>query len=112
MSFFESRLFLKGTFEDPVNLLSRLGTLKDVPTWVVQGTGDEVCPELFAQQLVEGLAAAGVAHEAHFVDAGHKSSSDGMSKALRACVDKFSVIHFAVGGALTSLCSGRRRSCL
>ena len=35
------------------------------------------------------LAAAGVAHEAHFVDAGHKSSSDGMSKALRACVDKF-----------------------
>ena len=25
-------------------------------TWVVQGTGDEVCPEKFAEELVAGRA--------------------------------------------------------
>jgi proline iminopeptidase len=92
VSFFEARLFLQGTFEEPggLDLLGRLGALAAVPmTWVVQGTGDEVCPEVFAQQLVAGLEAAGVPHKAHFVDAGHKSGSDGMSAALRGCVDDF-----------------------
>ena len=60
-----------------------------VRTWVAQGTGDEICPEVFAQQLVEGLAAAGVPHTAYFLDAGHSAKSDGMSKMLRKCVDEF-----------------------
>ncbi|KAK3277525.1 hypothetical protein CYMTET_14476 [Cymbomonas tetramitiformis] len=91
VSFFEARLFLKGTFEDPVDLLGRLHLLQagSVPTWVVQGTGDEVCPEKFAQMLVAGLAAAGIPHKAHFIDAGHKATSDGMGIALKACVDEF-----------------------
>ena len=30
-----------------------------MPTWVVQGTGDEICPEEFARSLVEGLRELG-----------------------------------------------------
>ena len=56
---------------------------------MVQGTGDEVCPEVIAQQLAAGLKAAGVPHTAYFFDAGHSAKSDGMSKMLRRCVDEF-----------------------
>merc|ERR1712232_1230425 len=71
VAFFESRLFLRGTFEEPLNLLGKLHLLKRVPTWVVQGTGDVVCPDTYARHLVAGLEADGVPHKAHFVDAGH-----------------------------------------
>ena len=75
VSFFEARLFLKGTYEEPVELLgARLKRLASgdgpaVRTWVAQGTGDEICPEVFAQQLVEGLKSFGVPHTAYFFDA-------------------------------------------
>lgn len=96
MSFFEARLFLKGTYEAPVQLLGarlkRLAAEGDRPavrTWVAQGTGDEICPEVFAQRLVAGLKENGVPHTAYFFDAGHSAKSDGMSKMLRRCVDEF-----------------------
>ena len=98
MSFFEARLFLKGTYEEPVQLLGeRLKRLATVRTWIAQGTGDEICPEIFAQQLVEGLKSAGVPHSAYFFDAGHSAKSDGMSRMLRRCVDEF-----VEGGAMAS----------
>jgi len=97
VSFFEARLFLRGTFEQPVDLLDRVKCLNSaagrVHTWVVQGTGDEVCPEVFAQQLVAALEAADVPHQAYFVDAGHKCSSNGMTAALKQCVDQFVGVH-------------------
>jgi hypothetical protein len=145
VAFFECRLFLRGTFEAPLDLLGRVAQLKDVRTWVVQGTGDEVryhpllisgaramcacvlmwlwiemevhvrvdayrslhcatdfwvhfdslsgnlqvCPEKFAQELVARLKIEGVVHTAHFVDAGHRASSDGITVALKACVNDF-----------------------
>ena len=39
-----------------------------VKTWVVQGTGDEICPEKFAQSLVASLEVLGVLEQAHFVE--------------------------------------------
>ena len=97
VSFFESRLFLKGTFENPeqLNLLTRVKELKNgyngipVDTWVVQGVGDEVCPEIFAQQLVKELEKREIPFVDHFVDAGHKASSDGIGIALIECVEDF-----------------------
>ena len=98
VSFFEARLFLRGTYEAPVQLLGkRLEQLAAdaatgrpaVRTWVVQGTGDEICPEAFAQQLVTGLETARVPHTAYFFEAGHSAKSDGMSNMLRKCVDEF-----------------------
>lgn len=55
-----------------------------MPTWVVQGTGDEICPQEFARSLVSGLEALGVLQAAHFVDAGHAAHS-----ALKLCVADF-----------------------
>eukprot|EP00943_MAST-04B_sp_MAST-4B-sp1_P001363 g1363.t1 len=97
VSFFESRLFLKGTFENPeqLNLLGRVKELKNgfhgnpVKTWVVQGVGDEVCPEIFAKQLVNELESSGIPFVDHFVDAGHKASSDAIGSALIECVNDF-----------------------
>ena len=59
VAFFESRLFLKGTFENPeqLDLLKRVKNLQygnnnqAVNTWVVQGVGDEVCPEILQSNL-------------------------------------------------------------
>ena len=62
-----------------------------------QGTGDEICPEIFAKQLVAGLEDARVPHTAYFFDAGHSAKSDGMSKMLRKCVDEF-----VAGGPMAS----------
>jgi proline iminopeptidase len=91
VSFFESRLFLRGTFEEPLQLLEDVKLLKEGPvrTWVVQGTGDEVCPDKFARELVEKLKAEGIPHISHFVDAGHKASSNGVFIALQECVKDF-----------------------
>ena len=106
VSFFEARLFLKGTYEAPVQLLGkRLDQLAAdvaagrpaVRTWVAQGLGDEICPEIFAKQLVAGLRDARVPHTAYFFDAGHSAKSDGMSKMLRKCVDEFTA-----GGPMAS----------
>jgi len=89
ISFFEARLFLHGTFEQPIDLLGNCHRMKHVPTWVCQGTGDEVCPEKFAQQLCLKLDEVGVQHTDHFVDSGHKASSDGMTEALILSVQEY-----------------------
>lgn len=90
VSFFETRLFLKGTFEDPIDLLGdSINHLKGFPTWVVQGMGDEVCPEVYAQQLVARLEAVGCPHKAYFVQGGHLASSSGVSVALKNSLSEF-----------------------
>ena len=38
-----------GTFEDVVDLVGNVHKMIGVPTWVVQGTGDEVCPETYVR---------------------------------------------------------------
>ena len=91
VSFFETRLFLKGTFEEPLTLVEDVKKLKEGPvrTWVVQGAGDEVCPDKFARILVAKLEEEGIPHTAHFVDGGHKSSSNTVFLALQECVKDF-----------------------
>lgn len=96
VSFFETRLFIRGTYEEPIDLLERVpcllpsdGSALPFKTWVVQGMGDEVCPGIFAQQLVEALAAAGVAHRAYFLEAGHVCHSESMKETLKKCVNEF-----------------------
>ena len=91
VSFFETRLFLKGTFEEPLTLVEDVKKLQEGPvrTWVVQGVGDEVCPDKFARELVSKLEREGIPHTAHFVDAGHKASSNGVFIALQECVKDF-----------------------
>ena len=68
--------------------------LKDGPTgpirtWVVQGVGDEVCPDRFAHELVAQLEKEEIPTTSHFVDAGHKASSNGTILALQDCIKDF-----------------------
>jgi pimeloyl-ACP methyl ester carboxylesterase len=103
VAFFETRLFLHGSYEDPPALLDRLGALQrmgprgagwseevreaNLPlTWVVQGLGDAVCPPTWARVLVEALDKAGVKNHPKFVEAGHKSSSDNIKLSLQESV--------------------------
>lgn len=44
VAFFETRLWLHGSWESPSNLLSRIDQLVGFPIWICQGQFDEVCP--------------------------------------------------------------------
>ncbi|KAL1507922.1 hypothetical protein AB1Y20_007527 [Prymnesium parvum] len=90
VSFFESRLLLRGTFEEPVQVR---------PSPKAPCSGDEVGPEIFAQQLVAELRHYGVPHTAYFFDAGHSAHSEAMSTRLKRCVDEF-----ASGAQMASEC--------
>ena len=91
VSFFETRLFLKGTFEEPLTLVEDVEKLKEGPVriWVVQGLSDEVCPDKTARRLVAKLEAEGIPHTAHFVDGGHMPTSKDVFFALQECVKDF-----------------------
>ena len=60
-----------GTFEEPLDSLQRASFLKsnnnEVQTWVVQGTGDEGCPERFEQSLVNIFKKVGVLRKTRFL---------------------------------------------
>lgn len=88
-AFFEMRLFVRLAFEEPAEFVSRLEALAPVKTWVVQGTGDAVCPDFFARKLVAGLERANIKHEARFVDASHKCTSNNIKLALQQSVKEF-----------------------
>jgi proline iminopeptidase len=93
VSFFECRLLLRGTFEDPVDLLGAVGKLGKVPVWVVQGIGDGVCPDVYARQLEKRLNDEGISSISRFVDAGHRASSNGIALALQESLEEFCVQH-------------------
>ena len=99
VAFFEARLFLKLAYEDPVHLVDHVARLVregsdqgPIPTWVVQGEADLVCPQVYAQSLVDAMEAAGVKPTAYFIQAGHRSTGDTMGKFLRQCVDEFTAL--------------------
>lgn len=107
VSFFEARLFLKGVYEssrEEFDLLGSVGALsgvgthgtrRPVPTWVVQGTGDAVCPDIFARRLATALEDAGALRTAYFVDAGHEATSTGIRDVLITAVDEFHTAYLA-----------------
>ena len=82
-------------YEEQVDLVDRVGLLVradeagPVPTWVVQGEADLVCPQIYAQGLVAAMDAAGVAPMSFFIQAGHRSTGDVMGTYLKQCVDEF-----------------------
>ena len=90
VSFFESRLYYHGTFEDPVNLLARSSRLKGVKhTWICQGSRDKVCPPQYAHELVGALEATHVPYTARFIEAAHEDSDPVMEQCLKDSVNDF-----------------------
>jgi proline iminopeptidase len=76
----------KGFFEKDGWLLDQAHILKDIPTVIVQGRYDVVCPAVSAWDLQKKLP------NADFImvpDAGHSAFEPGISRALVAATDKF-----------------------
>ena len=67
-------------------LLEKIGEIRQIPTVIVQGRYDVVCPMISAWELHRALP------EAEFVvvaDAGHSVSETGITSALVDAMDKF-----------------------
>lgn len=76
----------KGFLESENWLLENCGVLKDIPTVIVQGRYDVICPMISAWELYKALPAS----ELFIVpDAGHSAFEVGNSRALTSATDRF-----------------------
>jgi proline iminopeptidase len=100
VAFFETRLWLHETFEDPSNLLAaeRLARLRNIPIWICQGVYDNVCPVQNAWSLVRALQRANHRHsrsddpgllQAYFLDANHEDTDPVMESCLKKIMYEF-----------------------
>lgn len=100
VAFFETRLWLHGTFEEPSNLLApeRLVRLGNIPIFICQGVYDNVCPVQNAWSLVNGLKKAHHRHprsddpgflQAYFLDANHEDTDPVMERCLKKIMNEF-----------------------
>jgi len=98
VAFFETRLWLHGSFEDPSDLLARVDRLDGIPVWICQGVYDNVCPARNAWSLVEALKR--VHHrrsrsgdpgflQAYFLDANHEDTDPTMENCLKKIMSEF-----------------------
>lgn len=82
---------LHGCFVSHRDLLEEVKKLDHIPTVIVQGRYDMVCPPITAWQLKQALPQA----EFHMVpDAGHSAMEPGTSAALVAATEKFKTLHY------------------
>jgi proline iminopeptidase len=84
----EAHYFVHGCFLGEGELLARVDRIRTIPTTIVQGRYDMVCPILSADDL------ARVWPEAHYVvvpDAGHSAMEPGIRTALVAAMERLKV---------------------
>jgi proline iminopeptidase len=91
VAFFETRLWLHGTFEKPSNLLRRVDQLAGIPVWICQGWHDNVCPVQNAQHLLDALEEIDHAPllQAYFLDANHEDTDPVMANCLKNITKEF-----------------------
>jgi proline iminopeptidase len=83
VAFFETRLWIHGTYEAPTFILDHLKDVARLPIWICQGLKDEVCPYENAERLVDALREAGANQlTERFIDTGHEQSEPVMAKCL------------------------------
>ena len=89
IAFFETRLWLHGSWESPSNLLSRIHELIGFPIWICQGRFDEVCPPRYAQKFADALEEAGAAYTMRSIPSGHEQTDPVMAKCLDKSLEEF-----------------------
>jgi proline iminopeptidase len=79
----------KGFFESETWLLDNCSKIKHIPTIIVQGRYDVICPMVSAWELYKALPQSEL-----FVipDAGHSAFEDGNARALAAATDRFAQV--------------------
>ena len=89
VAFFETRLWLHGSYENPSELLERVSELWDLPVWICQGLRDKVCPPQNARLLVDSLVESSIQVNAHFIQSGHEDTDPVMEKCLQRSMRHF-----------------------
>lgn len=89
IAFFETRLWLHASTEQPTKILERVDRLTDTPVWICQGLRDEVCPPRYADTLVRELERVGAPLKARFLDAGHEDTDPVMAQCLQRNIRDF-----------------------
>lgn len=90
IAFFETRLWLHGSFEEPTsNLLDRVDQLSNMPVWICQGRRDEVCPAKYAGKLRDALDDQDAIYTARFIDAGHEDTDPVMAQCLKESLQEY-----------------------
>lgn len=84
VAFFETRLWLHGSYEDPSHILDRIDpALTQMPIWICQGRLDEVCPPRYARQFMDAIDDIGAIFTARFVESGHEDTDPVMAECLK-----------------------------
>lgn len=89
VAFFETRLWLHGSWESPSNLLSRIDQLVGFPIWICQGHFDEVCPPHYAQKFADALQEAGAEFTLRSIPSGHEQTDPVMARCLEKSLAVF-----------------------
>jgi len=89
VAFFETRLWLHGSYEEPSNLLDRVFQLTKMPLWICQGRRDEVCPPKYARKLMDAIDDVKALFTARFIDAGHEDTDPVMAQCLQDSLYEF-----------------------
>ncbi|KAL3943185.1 MAG: hypothetical protein SGBAC_002746 [Bacillariaceae sp.] len=89
VAYFELRLWLHASLEQPTNILQRVNRLSDTPVFICQGLRDEVCPPENARLLAEELEDVGAPLTAHFLNAGHEDTDPVMEECLKRTIQEF-----------------------
>ena len=89
VAFFETRLWLHGSFESPSNLLGRINRLVGFPIWICQGQYDEVCPPQYAQKFADALEEVGAEYTMRSIPSGHEQTDPIMAKCLHKSLQEY-----------------------
>lgn len=89
LAYFETRLWLRGSYEAPSNLMDRILQLETIPIWVCQGNFDEVCPPQYARRFVNALSPYNPTIYDRFLQAGHEDTDPVMAQCLREAAKEF-----------------------
>eukprot|EP00977_Amphora_coffeiformis_P015858 scaffold4757_cov177-Amphora_coffeaeformis.AAC.1 len=84
VAFFETRLWLRGAYEHPAQLLSRVDRLAVLPhISICQGRHDEVCPAKYTRLLTNALNDANAFFTVSYLNSGHEQSDPVMAACLK-----------------------------
>jgi len=89
VAFFETRLWITGSYEHPSNLLSRVNQLTTMPIFICQGRRDEVCPPRYARMFADALDDEEAYYSVRFLDSGHEQSDPVMARCLEDALHDF-----------------------
>jgi len=84
----EAHFFANQLFLEPDYILGNIGRIADIPTHIVHGRFDQVCPLTQASRLIDALAAVGAAPVSYVrTNAGHSAMELQTALALTAIMD-------------------------